>query len=150
MVARTFAEFVAEITVLHSDVALPAFDCAAYWTHAKILAKVCHTRDWELAKTLSVSDFHHYHQLQSYCRMSWAAFVCDLAEGIAFVAAVATRDEVTLKLLPFLSRICPNCSFDLMKVEADMSHTMDDVTLTKEYLNKVDVIDFSGTILYRA
>lgn len=82
--------------------------------------------------------------------MSWAAFVCDLAEGIAFVAVVATRDEVTLKLLPFLSRICPNCSFDLMKVEADMSHTMDDVTLTKEYLNKVDVIDFSGTILYRA
>lgn len=121
----------------------------AHW-HATILAKVCRKRDSGPATILSVLHFHH--QLQSCCRMSWVAFVCDLAEGIAFVVVVAavTYDAVMSKLFPYLSHTYRNYSIDFLKVAADMNHRMDGVTLTKEYLNKVDVIDFSVTILYRA
>lgn len=76
------------------------------------------------------------------------AFVYDLVEAIAF-AVVAADDAVMSKLLPFLSHIDPNYSFDLMTV-ADMSRTMNDVTLTKEYLNKVDATDSSAMTLYHA
>lgn len=82
------------------------------------------------------------------------AFVGDLAGGIAFVvvaavAAAATRDAVMLKLWPFLSHICRNCSFDWMKVAADRNRRPDDVPSMKEDLNKVDVTDSFGTILCR-